>query len=290
VYEGSVLLAKWVPFVEKAVKFSKTPELVTRTNETGQVELLVLVGINDINEADVRAIRTGQDPYGRLALHIELDEAGATKLQNLTRACLTHGYKRYFAEIIDGRVWAVPEITTTLHTFFAIPGDFNETTVEDMAERSGGKFGRAHPPSARAIAVAVFRIVVVLSVVLVLALGVYPASGLQPSKYPRAWLVVSAVACMVVGGYWLGVTKSVAGPDNPYGAPPWGDLIEINVLRVVAGAIIGAVAGVCVGYVLRFLVRQGLFNISRIGLRLVGGLWGSQGATKREAGAGQNGR
>jgi len=226
-YEGQSLVAKWVPVGQKAGEFSANPELVTRKNEMGGVELLVLVGANDINEAEVLRIRTGQDCYGRLALQVHLDEVGDAKVRRLTSAVGAH-----LAQILDGRVYAVPEIRDRVARALMIPGDFNETTVEDMAERSGGKFGRAHPPSARAIAVAVFRIVVVLSVVLVLALGVYPASGLQPSHHPRAWLVVSAVACMVVGGYWLGVTKSVAGPDNPYGAPPWGDLIEINVLQL----------------------------------------------------------
>jgi hypothetical protein len=267
VCEGNALIAKWVPVLQRGdAEFLGNPQFVSRRNEQGRVELLVLVDANAITEKHVVKISSGRDRFGRLALHVQLDDAGGIKLRDLTQKNLsTSTCTRYVAEIMDGEVYAAPEILSTVRHHFQIPGDFTEAMIDEIAERAGNQaIGTYTSPPPYSITVTPLRILISLTVLLVLVFGSLPTRGLSESEHPRAWIVFGIVVGALIGGYLVGVTKTTGSPNLHSDIPPWGELIQINILGVLFGSAIGGALGMLAGYLLRFIVRRAIHNMRAI--------------------------
>lgn len=258
-YEDKSLIAKWVPVIEsKTSDFLKHSSFVTRRNTQGQVELFVLVSENDVTESDVCEIGTTLDMNGKLALSVRFKDVDTPKLLELTK----NNLGRQVAQIINGQVYNAPYIRSTLHTQAIITGDFTEDTFNKMLKDSPFRLRPSYPsPPPYAITVTPLRIIIFLIILLFLIFASLPTRGLKQSKHPRSWIVVGIVIGIVIGGYWLGVTKTTTGPDFQNGIPPWGQLIRINILGILSGSVIGAVLGVAGGYLFRFIVRRAIHNV-----------------------------
>ncbi|MCK4819376.1 hypothetical protein KA005_26625, partial [bacterium] len=197
---------------------------------------------------------------GRLALVIEINSAGAIKLKHLTRNNLsTTTNMRYAAQIIEGQVYAAPEIVSIVGESFQIPANFTNIMINELAKRMEGKFEKAYTPSPYAITFTPLRILILLLILFTLILGLLPTTGLKESKHPRAWIAAGIVAGIVIGGYWFGVTSSGAVPDTQQ--PVWGRLIHISTMGVLSGSLIGGVLGIAGGYLLRFVFRRAIHNV-----------------------------
>jgi hypothetical protein len=265
-YQGTSLVAKWVPATDKeAVEFSRNEHLVSRENDKGQVELLVLVGPNDVTEKHIRAITTGTDAQGRLALDGQLDDLGATKLRNLTRENVsTNTCKRYLALIVGGRVVGAPEIMCMVGRFFQVTGDFTPSMIGELAEKIGSKFKTRDSVEPPLIVITPARIIAFIISIVVLILACVSAEGLKPSRHARLWLVFGAIVGAAIGGYWFGVSWSAGAPYPQSDIPPWGELLEVEILRFVIGAAAGAASGALGGYAARYVVRRAIYNAVRV--------------------------
>lgn len=267
-YEGESLIAKWVPVLQRSsVELLAKPQLVTRRNDKGQVELLVLITAQDITEEHIVRIRRGQDiQEGQFALDVKLDNTGGEKLYSLTLNCLKNGScVRNLAGIINGQVYAVHEIRGTVRENFQIPLDLPDEAIEAMVSKLGSKFQETPMPPI--IKLTPFRVVVFLFVVFLLIFGLLPAHNLPESKHPYYWVAAGVILGIVIGGYWFGVTKSSAGPDNQDGIPPWAEIIQISIVNVLLCSVIGGIFGMAGGYILRIVIRRAIHNIYRVTIR-----------------------
>jgi hypothetical protein len=262
IYENDSLIAKWVPALKRQkTDLSDDPNLVTRRREDGNIELLVLVGTEDVTEEEVREIRRGINYLnGSLALDFELNDAGEKKLRKLSRNCL---YQRYLAQIIDGQVYRALPVVSILVRNFQIPGDFSEAEIQQIAERSKEKFTEEYVKPPYAITVTPFRFIIFLIFLFLLIFSVFPARGLKKSNYPKLWIIISALIFALVGGYTYGVSELTGRHFNDPETPPWATVININLTGVALGALVGSVLGIIPGFVLRFVIRRGLYNVAR---------------------------
>jgi len=276
-YEDKSLIAKWVPVIEsKASDFLKHSSFVTRRNTKAEVELLVLIGENDVTESDVCELGTTLDRYGKLALEVYFEDTDPPKIWKLTRKNLN----RYSAQIINGRVYNAPQIVSGIHRRAVITGDFTEDTINKMLKDSPFRLRPSYPsPPPYAITITPSRIIIFLIILLFLIFGSLPARGLRKSRHPRSWVVVGLVTGIVIGGYSLGVTKTTGGPDFQNGIPPWAQLTQISILGVLSGSAIGCVLGIVGGYLLRFIVRRAMHNISRLSKHVMHALLPSKART-----------
>lgn len=264
VYEDKSLIAKWVPAVEsKTSDFLVNQSLVTRQDAHGGVELLVLITEDDITDRDVSELGTTLDRYGKLALEVCFKDTRPPKYLKLTK----NNINRHLAQIVDGQVHSAPQIVSAADVAM-IAGNFTEDQIDKMIKDSPFKRFYSSPPPG-AITITPLRILIFLIVLFLLVFGSLPARGLRESSYPRSWIIVGIVIGIVIGGYWVGVTKSTPGPDNPYGIPPWGDLIQISILGVLFGSVVGGLLGVPLGYLLRFIIRRVVHNASGIIYRIL---------------------
>jgi hypothetical protein len=255
-YDGASLVAKWVPVMEsKAFEFLGHSGFAIRRNTNGQVELLVLISEADLTERDVSGFDTTLDGNGRRAVLVTFNDTGRPKLLQLTR----DNFGRQVAQVINGKVWNAPYIRSTLRTQAVISGDF--TTLEKMLENSPFQLKPSClSPPRHSITITPLRIVLLLAFVLLIVLACFPAHGLNKSRYPRSWIVVGLLLGLVAGGYWFGVTKSVAGPDSQGDIPPWADIVEVRVPHVLLGAVVGGLFGIAGGYLARCIVRRAVHN------------------------------
>jgi hypothetical protein len=289
VYDGNVLIAKWVTISEKrAAEVPATADLVRRKNDSGQVELLVLIGPDDITYEDVRAMSRGMDREGRLALDVELDGVGEAKLQNLTK----NNYGRYLAQIINGRVMAVPRILSVLRNGLQIPGDFTDVMLNEIAQTSGKRFYERHRPSPYAVTITPLRVVLLLGVLLTIIVACFPAHGLNESKHPRCWIAASVVVCALLGAWQLAVRTSAVPVEMQRGPGIITEHAHISILHGVLGLLVGGALGIPIGYVIRFLARRAIHNSLTACKLVITSLLPAQvrGVFGRLAGAGESSR
>lgn len=137
IYEDGTLVGKWVEVVESAQRdLEGDANLVTRRSDGGRLEVLVLIGADDVNESDVRRISRSRDRYGRLALSVEFNDEGSSKMFDLTRRYAYREPGRYIAEIMDGKVHAAVVVVEAVSRHAQITGDFDESIIEDIRRRS----------------------------------------------------------------------------------------------------------------------------------------------------------
>ena len=98
----------------------------------GQQYLLVSNEPNEIMTADgswgLLAVYPQKDYMDKPAIGLELDQAGAEKLREITR----HNIDRAMAIILDGRVLSAPTIASAIGQRALITGQFTEQEVRDM--------------------------------------------------------------------------------------------------------------------------------------------------------------
>jgi SecD/SecF fusion protein len=133
------LLAEWVPMSEKAVpQFVNRPNLVTRQNERGQWEILVIIDPYNVNGDYLSVVRPGVDEYGRPAVHFSFNQRGARLFGRLTSENLPDptnpDFMRHLGIILDGVLDSAPTIRSTITDNGQIEGDFTEVEVRDLVD------------------------------------------------------------------------------------------------------------------------------------------------------------
>ncbi|MHC4499305.1 MAG: SecDF P1 head subdomain-containing protein [Planctomycetota bacterium] len=265
------LVAKWVPILKrKAESCLNNPHLVTRKIDNGRVELLVLVGDDDITEQYVRAIASERDRFGQFALGVRLDDPGSAKLRRLSSNNLsTDSRVRHAAVIMDGKVYGAAELVAALSDGFQITGDFTESTIDSIATRAGGKVKRVYyTPPAGSITIYPWHLAAGAVILPVVLLGLLPARGLTPSKHPRLWISAGIIVGAIVGAHQLGVSVSYGTADIGGGLSAIEESINISLLWVFLGGVTGAGAGAIVGLLSKFLVRRAIYSAGRLFSRI----------------------
>ncbi len=265
VYIDNTLVAKWVPILEnKAASIGQIPSLVTRQNaSTGQTDLLVLIGQNDLTNKDIIEIRDDIGLDGKLVLRVEFPskQLSENKAYKLTK----NNISRCVAEIIRGEVYATPEIPDVIYDSFVIPGDFTPTLIGDIAKQCGlkppirGIFGEQYEKFAPTRSQFIFACILVL----VILIGSLPTRIPVSNKYKPAWLIAGIVLGGLIGAYKIGIHSGyVKGPT------PITFATQISILGTLLGFAIGAVAGGILGLVLRFFILRAVNNILRFTKRI----------------------
>ena len=267
VFRDGQLVGKWVEVLEsKEADLEKEPNLLTRRNKQGKLELLVFISANDVTEADVRFVSADKDVSGRLALKIILDKKGSTKIFNLTKTFCAYGEPKHFAALImDKKVYSAPKIVSPVSGAVMITGDITMELIEDIRQRS--KLVRVYDESELppyAITITPLRLIVFVCVLLFIIVGSLPAKNLQKSKYPHFWTISGSIVGMLVGAYIFGVTKTT-GIESTI-VETWqavmGETIVINLPKLFIGSIIGIGCGFLFGRLCRFFVRRAVHNIA----------------------------
>jgi hypothetical protein len=272
VYKNGQIVGKWVEVLKSAeADVEKKDNLVTRRSEQRGLELLVITTPDDVNESDVLRISPSKDRLGRLALMLEFDDEGSSKIFNMTKKCAYREPQRYVAIIMDNRVHSALVIADPVSRFAQITGDFDKAIIEDIRQRSPKGFVRdiySKPPP-HAITVTPLRLAVFLFIAIVVIVGSLPSEGMPKSRHPKVWTISAAIIGIFIGAYLLGVTRTSA--EGTTVAEDWrgitGEVIQISLLWVAVGGIIGTVLGFLLGRVCRFFVRRAIHNIARLVLK-----------------------
>jgi hypothetical protein len=148
-----------------------------------------------------------------------------------------------------------------LYNDFQIPADFTDTEIGTIAQKNENKFKREYQKPPYAITITPLRVLVFVIIVILLIFGLLPAPGLKKSKHIRTWIMSGIVIGALIGGYCLGVTKSYPSYE---GGEFISQITHIHILEVSGGFIIGGILGICGGYMLCFIIRRAIHNMSRI--------------------------
>ena len=267
VYKEGQLVGKWVEVLKSTeAVLEKKHNLVTRRNEQRGLELLVLTTPDDVNESDVRRISPSKDRLGRLALMLEFDDKGSSKIFNMTKKCAYREPQRYVAIIMDNKVTSIPMVSNPVSRHAQITGDFDESLIEDIRQRSPKGFVRdiySEPPP-YAITVTPLRLAAFLVIVIVVIVGSLPSKGLTKSRYPKVWTISATIVGIFIGAYELGVNITSAAGTTV--AEDWrgitGETVQISLLWIVVGGAIGAGLGFLAGRACRFFVRRAIHNVA----------------------------
>lgn len=133
------LLARWVPMSAKAAaQFGEGRTFVTRENERGQREILVMQDRYNVNGDYLDTVRAGFDERGRNAVHFTFNASGARRFGGLTGSNLPDptnpNFTRQLGIILDGTLDSAPSIQSTITDNGQISGDFNDQEVRDLVD------------------------------------------------------------------------------------------------------------------------------------------------------------
>ncbi len=272
VYKEGRIVGKWVEVLKRAeAVVEKKDYLVTRRSEQHGLELLVLTTPDDVNESDVRRISPSKDRLGRLALMLEFDDKGTSKIFNMTKKCAYREPQRYVVIIMDNKVTSVTMVSDPVSRHAQITGDFDESLIEDIRQRSAKGFVRDiyYEPPPYAITITPLRLAAFFVIVFVVIVGSLPCKELPKSQYSKVWTISATIIGIFIGAYLLGVTRTSA--EGTTIAEDWrgitGEVIQISLLWIVVGGVIGAGLGLLLGRVCRFFVRRAIHNIAGLVLK-----------------------
>ena len=267
VYRDGRLIGKWVEVLESAeTVVEKKDNLVTRRSEQRGLELLVLTTPDDVNESDVRRISPSKDRLGRLALMLEFDDKGSSKIFNMTKKCAYQEPQRYVAIIMDNKVTSIPMVSNPVSRHAQSTGDFDQSLIEDIRQRSPKGFvsNIYSGPSPHAITITPLRLAAFLVIAFVVIVGSLPSKGLPKSRHPKVWTISATIIGIFIGAYVLGVTRTSAAGTTV--AEDWrgitGEIVQISLLWIVVGSAIGAGLGFLAGLACRFFVRRAIHNVA----------------------------
>ncbi len=267
VYREGQIVGKWVGILKSAeAVVERKDNLVTRRSEQRGLELLVLITPDDVNESYVRRISPSKDRLGRLALMLEFDDKGSSKIFNMTKKCAYREPQRCVAIIMDNKVTSVTVVSNPVSRHAQITGDFDDSLIENIRQRSPEGFVRdvySEPPP-HAITITPLRLAAFFVIVFVVIAGSLPSKGLPKSRYPKVWTISATIIGFFIGAYLLGVTRTSAVGTTV--VEDWrgitGEVIQISLLWNVVGGVIGAGLGFLLGRVCRFFVRRAIYNIA----------------------------
>lgn len=270
VYKSDELIAKWVPVMQSVeAVLGEEPKLVTRLNNEGRTELLVLINTNDVNESDVRKIYQDKDMNGRMVLRLLFNDEGSEKISNQTKNLFAYGKpKRHMAEIMDGKIYAIPLILSPVSVSAMITGDIDQALIDDIIKRSKPGFVTKVWDSSEipryAITVTPLRIIIFLIIFFLLIFGSLPTKGLKESNHPHSWIIVGIVAGIIICGYKFGFSRTYDTVDMVDGTSIFRNAVNISLLWVFVGGAIGTGLGFLAGWLSRFFVRRAIHNVVRL--------------------------
>ncbi|MHC4527930.1 MAG: SecDF P1 head subdomain-containing protein [Planctomycetota bacterium] len=265
VREGQRVMARWVRVIEaRGREYMDEPDLVTRRDPNGEVELLVLMGEYDVTERDVSGVRRSVDRYGKLALEVVFHNHGRRPLYNLTKTNMG----RYVAQILNGEVCSTPQITNTCYDVALITGDFTEQMMQKMLDACPFRLEDPLDSEAFYDRITLTQMLTILGLLAIGGFALAPAPRLEKSRCPRSWIVVGVVVGVVMGGYLLGVTKMAVRPEEQTGGSIIIQKINIGILGILLGSIIGGLVGVPGAYGLRVVYRRAVHNLLRLARKL----------------------
>jgi len=246
-------------------------ELVTRRDERGGLELLVLISPDDVNESDLRRVTPSRDVMsGGLALALEFNDEGSAKLLNLSKKCVRREPQRRIATIMDGKVTGAPVVRSQLRRHAQITGHLTEAVIESIRQRSEkGLVVDIYGGPPPLVGVTPIRLAVFIVVLLIILIGSLPAKGLRKNTHPKVWTICGTVVGILVGAYILGVSRvePTANAVEEFPSAIFAEVIEISILGVVLGGAIGAGLGFLGGRVCRFFVPRAIRNVVSFVLR-----------------------
>ena len=189
----------------------------------------------------------------------------------MTKKCAYREPQRYVAIIMDNKVTSVTMVSDPVSRHAQITGDFDESLIEDIRQRYAKGFVRDiyYEPPPYAITITPLRLAAFFVIVFVVVVGSLPYKGLHKSQHPKVWTISAAIIGIFIGAYLLGVTRTSA--EGMTVAEDWrgitGEVIQISLLWVAVGGVMGAALGLLLGRVCRFLVRRAIHNIAGLVLK-----------------------
>jgi hypothetical protein len=65
---------------------------------------------------------------------------------------------------------------------------------------------------------------------------------------------------IIVGAYWLGITRSTGHPENQGEIPPWAELVQVNIVGLLLGSALGGLIGLGAGHLSWYVLRRVVHN------------------------------
>jgi len=260
---GSVLrenqvVARWLPVAMNARNtLERTGDLVTRETSEAALELLVLVGPNDVNTEHILGVRQGKDREGAPALWVELNEEGFDR----SRWFSENQRGRRLAQIIDGHVLRAPRVGPSPSKLFLISGILDPQIKELMNTAQRVPTGKGEPAS-------MLGILGLLAVAVLAVLGLLGTRKEAPHRRAYLWTLPATIAGGAVGAYWLGVRRIHATGELDSATSTIEIVHEIRLLPLVTGALLGAILGFLATRGIRLLVMLAVQWVRRPGGRV----------------------
>ena len=134
----------WAEFDPKKLIVDET--VVTRVNQAGRNELLVIDDELDMDGSYIQSVMIGRDSKNRPSIQGQTTGEGAFLMAQLTSSRTTK-QKRRLAVIFNHKVLSAPPITEMIAKNFEITGDFTEQELVEMVDafKSGGFPARLDP-------------------------------------------------------------------------------------------------------------------------------------------------
>jgi len=132
------VISRWVPVADdKAAEYLDSPNYVTRQNQRGQTEVLVVMDEYNITGQYLQRAASGADERGRPAVKFTFTSEGGGLFSQLTRDNLpdeVQNFSRQLGILLDGYLQSSPRIQTVIYDQGEITGIDNQAEVDSIVE------------------------------------------------------------------------------------------------------------------------------------------------------------
>jgi SecD/SecF fusion protein len=126
-------VARWVRLNRREFDPLRDTHLVTRQNDRGEWEVLVIMDPQNVTGDLLVSATSGVDDRGRPAVNFMFDNRGATRFGRLTRANLpvrATNFYRHLGIVLDNELRSAPQINDVITQYGQISGNFDQAEVD----------------------------------------------------------------------------------------------------------------------------------------------------------------